>query len=172
MSEQTIEPAEARDMLAKGEARAIDLRPIEGLGQTHAPSALFVADEQPAEVAERVLRGDDVKLIVFCEDGSESADVAAKLSEGEVDAIAVAGGWRAWVGANMPVQPGEDEEYEGPELKQPGTGETLSGGGSDQDEVPDEAEREDSSEDADAADAEQGADSVKDVERADTDRGG
>jgi rhodanese-related sulfurtransferase len=166
----TIEPEDARDLLATGKARAIDLRPIEELGQSHAPSAMFVADEQPSDVADRVLRGDDVKLIVFCEDGSESADVAAKLGEGGVDAVAVAGGWRAWVGADMPVQPGEDEEYEGPELKQPGTGESLSEGDSDQDEVPDEAEREDESDDADPADAEQGADSVKDVERSDADR--
>lgn len=172
MSERTIEPERARDLLAGAEARAIDLRPIEELGQTHAPSAMFVADEEPATVAERVLRGDDVKLIVFCEDGSESSEVASKLSDDGIDAVAVAGGWRAWTSADMPVQPGVDEEYEGPELKQPGTGETLSEGDADQDEVPDEAERNDTDEDADAADAEQGADSVKDVDRSDEDRVG
>lgn len=172
MSERTIEPERARDLLASAEARAIDLRPIEELGQTHAPSAMFVAGEEPATVAERVLLGDDVKLIVFCEDGSESEKVASKLSEDGIDAVAVAGGWRAWTSANLPTQPGQDEEYEGPVLKQPGTNETLSEGDADQDEVPDEAEREDTGEDADAADAEQGADSVKDVDRSDEDRVG
>lgn len=170
MSDQTIKPQEARDLLANAEARAIDLRPIEELGQTHAPSAMFVADEEPKAVAERVLRGDDVKLIVFCEDGTKSAEVASQLSEDDIDAVAVAGGWRAWVDADMPIQPGEDEEYEGPELKQPGTGETLSEEGTDQDEVP-EAD-DDSGEDADPSDAEQGADTPKDVDQTDEDRVG
>ena len=175
MSDQTIDPEKARDLLANAEARAIDLRPIEELGQTHAPSAMFVADEEPKAVAERVLRGDDVKLIVFCEDGSKSSEVASELSDGDIDAVAVAGGWSAWVAADMPMQPGEDEEYEGPELKQPGTGETLSEGGDDEDEVPGEEEREagdEDSEDADPAAADQGADSVKDVERSDEERTG
>jgi rhodanese-related sulfurtransferase len=170
VSENTIEATEARDLLANNEARAIDLRPIEELGQTHAPSAMFVADEEPKAVAERVLRGDDVKLIVFCQDGSKSADVASELSEDGIDAVAVEGGWSAWTSENLPTQPGEDEEYEGPELKQPGTGESLSEGDSDQDEVPDEAEGSDDGEDADPADAEQGGDSVKDVERDEEER--
>ena len=171
MSENTIEPKKARDLLATAEARAIDLRPIEELGQTHAPSAMFVGEEEPKAVAERVLRGDDVKLIVFCEDGSKSSEVASELSGDDIDAVAVEGGWRAWVAADMPVQPGEDEEYEGPELKQPGGGESLSEG-DDQDEVPGEDERNEGDEDADPAAADQGADSVKDAEREDEERTG
>lgn len=120
MSEQTVEPDQARRMLAENEARGIDLRPIEELGQTHAPGAVFVGDGEIGEVVEQVLHGDEVRLILFCEDGAESAEAAKKLTEDGHDAVSVEGGWQAWMSAGLQVQPGEDEEYEGPELKQPG----------------------------------------------------
>lgn len=138
MSDHTIEPKRARDMLADGEARGIDMRPIEEVGQPHAPGAVFVGDRDLDDVAEQVLRGEEAKLILFCADGSESADAARRLSEDGHEALAVEGGWQAWSSGGLPVQPRDDQEYEGPTLKQPGTGGSLGPEGEDDEELPEE----------------------------------
>lgn len=121
-SEGTIDPEEARVKLARREVVAIDLRDADTAAGSHAPGAVIVGDEEPEQAVERA-RGEDgdKPVIVFCEDGSDSGEVAAKLCDAGIEAAAVEGGWAAWQKEGMPIQPGEDEEYEGPDLStQPG----------------------------------------------------
>lgn len=158
MSERTIKPKDARELVGTGKARAIDVRNLEH-GEQHAPGAAVVGDGDLEETAERLLRGDeDITLLVFGADGDEGERAAEKLREAGYEARAIDGGWEAWRDADLPVQPDEDEEYEGPELKQPGTGASM---GPADDEEEDPADDEDPGAAADADDSElTGADEV------------
>jgi rhodanese-related sulfurtransferase len=118
--EETLEPDDARVLLGRGEARAIDLRPPEDAAEGHAPGAVVVGDRSLKEAAEEVLEVDEVPILVFCEDGERSGEAAAQLREQGIEAAAVEGGWNEWVGKGMPTQPRSDDEYEGPKQSIPG----------------------------------------------------
>jgi rhodanese-related sulfurtransferase len=125
MSEQElsgeVEPEQARELMAQGDARVIDIRPTEEAAEGHAPGVI-VADPDDLETAiERAEHsGEGVKLLVMSADGDGADEVAEKLRSEGHEAAVIAGGWKAWEGDDQPIQPGQDEEYEGPELKQPG----------------------------------------------------
>ncbi len=117
---ETVDVGRAHELLGRSEARAIDLRGEDEVAEGHAPGAVMVVDGDLKDAAETVLRGDDLPVLVFCESGERSEDAAAELREAGIEAAAIEGGWSKWIGAGMPTQPGSDEEYDGPELKQPG----------------------------------------------------
>lgn len=148
-SEETIEPERARVMLAQREARAIDLRESEEFRASHAPSAVPAGlDEGLGEAVERAQEGGDLPLLVFSADGEDAVEAAARLRDEGHDAKAVAGGWEAWEQADLPTQPRSDEEYEGPNLAQPGVSGSSGKEEEDEDEDPDEEdEDEDEAED-------------------------
>jgi histidinol-phosphate aminotransferase len=53
---------------------------------------------------------DDQTVIVACEDGEESAEVADELRERGIDAVSLEGGMEAWRSDDMPMQPSRDPE--------------------------------------------------------------
>jgi rhodanese-related sulfurtransferase len=114
----TVEPEDARVLLGRGEARAIDLRADEVAAEGHAPGATIVGDRSLAEMVEEMREG--TPLLVFCEDGERSVEAAAELREQGVEAAAVEGGWSEWAASGMPMQPRSDDEYEGPKQSIPG----------------------------------------------------
>jgi rhodanese-related sulfurtransferase len=116
----TVEPDDARVLLGRGEAHAIDLRAEEVAAEGHAPGAAIIGDRSLAEVAEEIREGREVPLLVFCEDGERSGEAAAELREQGIEAAAVEGGWSEWLSSGMPTQPRSDDEYEGPKQSIPG----------------------------------------------------
>lgn len=122
--DEEVDAEDARVLIGAGKARSIDLRDVEVVDTGHVPGTEVVGeDRSPKETAEFILRGDtDVAIIVVCEDGKRSKEVAAELREDGFAAGALKGGWSKWVSAGNTVQPHDDQEYEGPELTQPGGG--------------------------------------------------
>jgi rhodanese-related sulfurtransferase len=116
----TVEPDDARVLIGRGDARAIDLRTDEVAAEGHAPGAAIVGDRSLAEVVKETREDREVPLLVFCEDGERSGEAAAELREQGIEAAAVEGGWSEWVSAGMPTQPRSDDEYEGPKQSSPG----------------------------------------------------
>jgi rhodanese-related sulfurtransferase len=53
-------------------------------------------------------------VIVACEDGERSAEVAEQLRGQGYEAASIEGGLGAWSSEKLPLQPAEDQEYEGP----------------------------------------------------------
>jgi rhodanese-related sulfurtransferase len=49
-------------------------------------------------------------VIVACENGKESAEVADELRERGVDAVSLEGGMDAWRSDDMPMQPSRDPD--------------------------------------------------------------
>lgn len=119
---EPVEPEEARQMLGRREAAAIDLRDDEEAAQGHAPGAVVVQGGDLEAAAERARAGKEIPILVFCAKGNRSKDAAKELSDAGIEAASVKGGWEAWAAADKPVQPGRDTEYDGPDLsKPPGT---------------------------------------------------
>lgn len=116
---EQVDADEARQLVAKGEARVIDVRSAEEFAEERINGSVRV---DPDDVAGEVGpdRAGREAVLVVCGDGSASAEVAERLrSEGNA-ATSIDGGFEAWVGDGLPTAPTSDEEYEGPELKQPG----------------------------------------------------
>jgi rhodanese-related sulfurtransferase len=118
--EDEIDAEEARALIASGKARSIDIRGPEAAGDGHVPGATIVVDDDVEAAAESALEGTEKPLLVFGDDDGRAREAAEKLRDGGTPASAVKGGLDAWESAGGQLQPGTDEEYEGPTLKQPG----------------------------------------------------
>lgn len=114
--EGPIDPDEARLLLAKGEAAAIDLRDAEAMAEGHAPGAVMVLEEDLSAAAEKARAGKDIPILVFCDDGERSQAAAAELAEAGIEAAPVDGGWSKWASSGQPIQPSDGPEFEGPDL--------------------------------------------------------
>jgi len=107
---ETISTEEAREVLAKNEAVAVDLRDEEEWRTGHVPGARRIdADELP-EVDDLP----DQKVIVICQDGQQSAEVAEKLRSDDREAVAMEGGMDQWRSDDFPMQPSHDPDEESP----------------------------------------------------------
>lgn len=122
----SIEPGEARLLLAKHEAVALDLRGDVVAETGRPPSATVVVDGDLDDAIERArTEGEDGELpiLVFDDDAGRAKEVAEQLRERGIEAAYVKGGWDAWTSEGQPVQPKPDVEFEGPDLsKVPGAG--------------------------------------------------
>lgn len=98
---------EARKLIGSNEVDVIDLRDDEEWANGNIPGARRAGDDVEAEV-ESI--DSDRRLLIVCQDGSRSADVAEKLSDGEREADSLEGGMSAWLEKGMPSQPTEDYE--------------------------------------------------------------
>jgi rhodanese-related sulfurtransferase len=105
---QALSPDKVRELLAAGHANAVDVRDEEGWKSGRLPGALHIpADEVASRLEELPEEG---QIIVACEKGDRSAEVAEELRERGFDAVIVEGGMEAWNRARLPVQPSEDPD--------------------------------------------------------------
>ena len=118
--EDEIDAEEARALIASGKARSIDIRGPEAAGGGHVPGATIVVDDDLEAAAKMALDGIDKPLLVIGDDDERSREAASQLRDAGTPASAVKGGIDGWESAGGQLQPGTDEEYEGPKLKQPG----------------------------------------------------
>lgn len=102
---------EARKLVASNEVEVIDLRDEEGWVKGHIPGAHRAADDLDAKLEELP---DDRKLLVVCDDGKRSGEVAGELDGDDREAVSLAGGMEAWLSDGLPSQPSIDYEP-GPE---------------------------------------------------------
>jgi len=119
--EDEIDAEQARALVASGKARSIDIRGPEVAGEGHVPGTTVVVDDDLEAAAETALEGIDKPVLVFGDDDERSREAAEKLRDSGTPASAVKGGVAAWESAGGQIQPGTDEEYKGPKLKQPGS---------------------------------------------------
>ena len=109
-AEGTIGAEEARQLLGKNEAIAVDLRDDEAWRSGHLPGARHISADELPEVDDLP----DGKVILVCQDGEQSAEVAEKLRSDDRDAVALDGGMDAWRSDDMPMQPSHDPDEETP----------------------------------------------------------
>ena len=120
-----LEPAEALAVVERGallvDTRSCDERAAEGVIAGALPLPLSVLEwrvDPSLPTWNRHVGGFDRTLIVVCSDGYSSSLAAARLrSLGYADATDLAGGFRAWKAAGLPVA-----EAPPPPAGLPGTG--------------------------------------------------
>ena len=119
-SDEPLDPEDARVLIGRGEANVIDIREDEdAFAEGHVTGAVHVpggeSDSMPDDLS------DDKVLVFVCESGERSAEVADRYREEGRRVTSIDGGMKAWVSDGMPVQPRAEAEFEGPELKHPGS---------------------------------------------------
>lgn len=109
----SVEPEQAREMLASNEATAIDIRDDEAWRVGHLPGARHHSEDDLDEGLERI--DSEQTVIIVCEDGDASAKVAERLSgEGDRKAVSLKGGMKAWRSEDMAMQPSHDPDDDSP----------------------------------------------------------
>jgi rhodanese-related sulfurtransferase len=120
MLEETLSAEDARELIASGEARALDIRDDEEWEEIRIGGAVH----QPEDVVMERLDDfpDDTRIVVVCADGKRSAKLASKLRERGKQAASIDGGLNAWTGEGLPTQPRTHQEFEGPDYTGAGPG--------------------------------------------------
>ena len=119
---RVISPEEARRLLAQPEeqAQVLDLRDSEDFAEGHIVAALNAPDAEPDSLPDEL--AEDMRLIVVCETGERSAEMAAKLCDAGHEAAAIEGGMKAWRSTKLPQQPSTSFEEEPKKQTLPGAG--------------------------------------------------
>lgn len=165
---EQVDAEEARTIVAQHEAMVIDIRSEEEFAEERIVGS-FRSD--PDDVAEKLEEAaadeseDRDAILLVCEDGERSAELAEELRGEGHSVSSLDGGFDAWTGEHLPTAPGRDEEYEGPALTVPGAV-ASQGGEEEDDEDPDAGEGEEGER------AEARADETADEERAERAEGG
>ena len=122
-SEQTDEPLspeDARVLIGKEGAKVIDIREDEdAFAEGHLAGAAHVPGGDREALPDDLSQ--DQTLVLVCESGERSAELAAEWREDGRSVTSLEGGMEAWKGSGMPIQPNPGSEFEGPELRPPGT---------------------------------------------------
>ncbi len=104
---QEISVEEAHKAVAGGTARLIDVREESEWEEGHAKGAQHISKGTIERDIEKLVPDKDEELILYCGGGYRAALAADSLQKmGYTNVASMAGGWRAWVEANAPV----DEE--------------------------------------------------------------
>jgi rhodanese-related sulfurtransferase len=107
---EKVNAEHARTLISTERAQVVDLRNEEEFAEAHVAGAERVGD--PETIGEHISK--DRPVIVVCNDGDSSAETASRLRGDGYRAASIEGGMEAWAGDRLPVQPGVDEEFEGP----------------------------------------------------------
>lgn len=109
-----IAPAEARAMLERGEAVAVDVRDAAEIAKTgkvpgalHVPRGMleFRADSETPYYDANLRK--DRTLILYCASGGRSALAGKTLKDFGYDKVLNLGGFKDWAEAGLPVEGGE-----------------------------------------------------------------
>ncbi len=100
-----IPPAEARDRLASGNARLIDVREDHEWAEGHAAGAEHMGRGIIERDIEKAIPDKADEIILYCGGGYRSALVADNLQRmGYTNVLSMAGGWKAWKEADAPIE--------------------------------------------------------------------
>jgi sulfur-carrier protein adenylyltransferase/sulfurtransferase len=102
---EQLDPADARDELARGDAVLIDTREQHEWDEAHLEGATLVPPDTVAERIEEVVPDRSQRVLLYCRVGNRSARAADVLESrlGYEDVASIDGGIRAWQKAGLPV---------------------------------------------------------------------
>lgn len=113
LNEETLAPERARELIAREQAQPLDLREDdEEFAEAHIAGAVRLEDGELDQTVESLDK--ERPVIVICDDGERSSEVAADLRERGYQAANVKGGMKGWTGDSLPTIPRETEEFHGP----------------------------------------------------------
>jgi sulfur-carrier protein adenylyltransferase/sulfurtransferase len=102
---EQLDPADARDELARGDAVLIDTREQHEWDEAHLEGATLVPPDTVAERIEEVVPDRSQRVLLYCRVGNRSARAADVLESrlGYEDVASIDGGILAWQQAGLPV---------------------------------------------------------------------
>jgi rhodanese-related sulfurtransferase len=112
LKEEELAPDRARELIASEGGQVLDLRGDEEFATYHIAGAIRPENEDVETALESL--DEDRPVVVVCEDGERSAQVAADLRERGYQAATIKKGMKGWTGDKMPTIPRETEEFHGP----------------------------------------------------------
>jgi rhodanese-related sulfurtransferase len=116
---EQVDAEEARGLIAGGKVRVIDIRSADDFADERINGSVHCERDKVEDELDNATGGREAVLIL-CEDGSRSAELAEELRGSDHDVTSIDGGFEAWVGDHLPTAPNPDVEYEGPPVKLPG----------------------------------------------------
>ena len=100
-----VSVAEALQAVNGGSARLIDVREESEWNEAHAKGADHLGKGIIERDIEKVVPDKDSELLLYCGGGFRAVLAADALQKmGYTNVASVAGGWRAWLEANAPVE--------------------------------------------------------------------
>ena len=103
---ETIDAEEARVRMGT-DATVLDIRSDEEWQSVgNIPGAVSADGEDATEAVKQI--DEESTVIVVCEDGERSREVANELREAGRDAVSLEGGMAGWAGNDLPMQPTQD----------------------------------------------------------------
>jgi rhodanese-related sulfurtransferase len=112
LTEETLDPQRARELIASEGVQALDLQDQDDFADAHIAGAVRAESGEIDSALESL--DQDRPVVVVCADGKRSAEVVEDLRGRGYQAAVVKGGMKAWTGDGLPVQPREAEEFHGP----------------------------------------------------------
>lgn len=103
---ERIEPEQARELVASNEVEVLDIRPEDEWRDKRVPGSRWVSEDELDSALEEI--EEDRPLLVVCEDGERSAEVAGQLRERGREAGSLDGGVESWEKEKLRVQPSSD----------------------------------------------------------------
>jgi rhodanese-related sulfurtransferase len=107
-AENKLSIEKARLEIAGGDAVALDVRDEEDWSKAHVHGAIHVPRERLSSEIEGL--EPDQRVIVFDDDDKGAREVAEKLRERGIDAVAAEGGIDSWISEDFNVQPTADPD--------------------------------------------------------------
>jgi rhodanese-related sulfurtransferase len=112
LNEETLEPERARELVASDGAQVLDVRSEDDFADSRIAGAIRAEGDELDSAIESL--DQDRPVLVVCDDGKRSAEVAEDLRERGYEAANVKGGMKGWLGDKLPSLPRESEEFHGP----------------------------------------------------------
>lgn len=112
LDQRELEPDRARKLIASEGGQVLDLRGDEDFAEDRIAGAVRPENEDLDAAIESL--DEERPVVVVCEDGKRSAEVADDLRERGYQAAVIKGGMKGWTGDKMPTLPREAEEFHGP----------------------------------------------------------
>jgi rhodanese-related sulfurtransferase len=106
--DDALEPEQARELIASNEAEVLDIRPEDQWHDKRVPGSRRVEESDLDAAVEEL--DEDRGLLIVCEDGEQSAGIAARLRERGREAACIEGGINAWEKEKLAMQPSSDAD--------------------------------------------------------------
>jgi rhodanese-related sulfurtransferase len=111
-AEETVGVEQAREAVAGGDAKALDIRDEEEWSGAQEPGAIHIPAEKLESGIDDLDLDSEQRLVVFASDQSAGKEAVSALREKGFEASLVKGGVEKWSSEDFRLQPTEDPDPE------------------------------------------------------------
>jgi rhodanese-related sulfurtransferase len=107
-TDEALDPEQARELIASNEVTVLDIRPEDEWHDKRVPGSRRIEESDLDAAVEEL--DEDRSVLIVCEDGEQSAGIAARLRDGGREAACIEGGMNAWEKEKLAMQPSSDAD--------------------------------------------------------------